>query len=171
MNKINPTQLLNRQHNRTNFHCDEKLLDVYLKRQAGQDVRKRLSACFVLTAYESNEVIGYYTLSNNSIPLQLVPEVYRKKFPSSYESIPTTLLGRLAIDKNYQGKGLGEFLLVDALKRSYEISQTSASFAVVTDPINNKAAEFYEKYGFQKLPDSGKMFIPMKTLSDLFKST
>jgi GNAT superfamily N-acetyltransferase len=77
-------------------------------------------------------------------------------------------LGRLAIDKSQQGKGIGKVLLIDALKRSYGISHEIGSFAVVVDPINLEAENFYEKYDFIKLPDSGKMFIAMKTLHELF---
>jgi hypothetical protein len=60
-------------------------------------------------------------------------------------------------------------LLIDALKRSYEISKTIGSFAVVVDPIDQDAEDFYVKYGFIKLPDSGKMFLPMKTINQLFE--
>jgi GNAT superfamily N-acetyltransferase len=74
----------------------------------------------------------------------------------------------LAIDKNYQGKGIGKILLIDALKRSYEISQKVGSFAVVVDPIDKEAEDFYTKFDFIKLPDSQKMFIAIKTLEILF---
>jgi GNAT superfamily N-acetyltransferase len=83
-------------------------------------------------------------------------------------SIPTTLLGRLAIDKKQQGKGLGKILLIDALKRSYEVAHEIGSFAIVVDPIDEVAERFYEKYDFIPLPDSGKMFITIKTLKLLF---
>lgn len=79
------------------------------------------------------------------------------------------MLGRLAIDREYQGKGIGRILLIDALKRSYEISHEIGSFAVVVDPIDEQAEEFYEKYDLIKLPDSKKMFIAIKTLEELFK--
>jgi len=59
-------------------------------------------------------------------------------------------------------------LLIDALKRSYEVSKEIGSFAVVVDPIDEKSEKFYEKYDFIKLPDSKKMFISIKTLADLF---
>jgi GNAT superfamily N-acetyltransferase len=163
------TEVLNKNHVYDDFTCGEELLDNYLKRQASQDVRKKLAACFVLAAKESNVIQGYFTLSNNSIPQELIPEDLKKHFPKSYLSIPATLLGRLAVDKNFKGKGIGELLLLDALKKSYEISKVIGSFAVVTDPINEKAEKFYLKYGFQKLPDSGKMFLPMKTISQLFE--
>jgi ribosomal protein S18 acetylase RimI-like enzyme len=88
--------------------------------------------------------------------------------PKSYTSIPTTLLRRLAVDVKQQGKGYGKILLVDALKRSHETSKEIGSFAVVVDPIDDSAEGFYEKYGFIKLPDSGKMIISLKTLGVLF---
>lgn len=161
-------ELLDKKHNRDDFDCGKELLNNYLKNQAGQDIKRKLSACFVLAESTSDQIQGYYTLSNNSIPLSSFPEHIQKKLPRSYISIPTTLLGRLAIDTKYRGKGIGKILLIDALKRSYEISQEIGSFAVVVDPIDEEAEKFYEKYDFIKIPDSGKMFISMKTLTQLF---
>ncbi|MDP4275005.1 MAG: GNAT family N-acetyltransferase [Bacteroidota bacterium] len=161
-------ELLEKKHNRKDFDCGKEILNNYLRNQAGQDVKRKLSACFVFTEKGTNNIKGYYTLSNNSIPLKNFPEQIQKKFPKSYVSIPTTLLGRLAIDTKFQGKGLGKILLIDALKRSYKISKTIGSFAVVVDPIDKEAERFYEKYDFIKLPDSGKMFIATQTLNKLF---
>jgi|SRR5690606_14231435 len=160
-------ELLDKKHNREDFDCGKELLNNYLKTQAGQDIKRKLSACFVLSGNGTN-IQGYYTLSNNSIPLSSFSKHIQKKLPKSYHSIPTTLLGRLAIDKKYQGQGIGKILLIDALKRSYEISQKMGSFAVVVDPIDEEAEKFYKKYDFIKLPDSKKMFIASKTLQELF---
>ncbi|MDB2414105.1 GNAT family N-acetyltransferase [Flavobacteriaceae bacterium] len=167
MNQI--SEPLNSTHKKSNFSCGKEMLDVYIHNQANQDVKRKLSACFVINEKETNLIKGYYTLSNNSIPSKFVPNQIQKKLPRSYESIPTTLLGRLAIDNRFQGQGIGKLILIDALKRSYEISKTIGSFAVIVDPIDQDAENFYEKYGFIKLPDSGKMFLPMKTISQLFK--
>jgi len=156
-------------HQKNKFCCGKYLLDNYLQKQASQDIKRKLSACFVLIEKTSNIVKGYYTLSNNSTTLASIPENIKKKLPKSYKSIPTTLLGRLAIDKNYQGKGIGKILLVDALKRSYLVSKSIGSFAVIVDPLDNDAEHFYAKYGFVILPDSGKMFLPMKTIKQLFE--
>ena len=163
-------ELLNKKHNRMDFDCGNDLLNNYLKQQAGQDVKRKLSVCFVFVHKETNVVAGYYTLANNSIPLNSFPEQIKKKFPKSYLSIPTTLLGRLAIDKKHQGKGVGKILLIDALKRSYEVSHKIGSFAVVVDPIDEEAERFYKKYDFIQLPDSQKLFIAIKTLKELFDS-
>jgi ribosomal protein S18 acetylase RimI-like enzyme len=84
--------------------------------------------------------------------------------------LPATLLGRLAVDSKHKGQRLGELLLLDALKRSYEVSLSSVgSMAIIVDPLDEEAVRFYKKYGFILLPDSGKMFITMDTVSELFK--
>ncbi len=160
---------INSKHKKSDFSCGKEMLDNYLHKQANQDIKRKLSACFVIKEMETNLIKGYYTLSNSSIPLELIPNEIRKKLPRSYKVIPTTLLGRLAIDNKFQGQGIGKLILVDALKRSYELSKTIGSFAVVVDPIDKNAERFYDKYGFIKLPDSGKMFLPMKTIRKLFE--
>lgn len=161
-------ELLDKKHNRKDFDCGKELLNDYLKTQARQDVKRKLSACFVLADSETKVIQGYYTLSNNSIPLSSFSEQIQNKLPKSYKSIPTTLLGRLAIDKKYQGNGIGKILLIDALKRSYGISNEIGSFGIIVDPIDDEAKGFYQKYDFIELPDSKKMFIATQTLKELF---
>lgn len=132
-------------------------------------MRKKLAACFVLIPDESDIIKGYYTLANESIDKDEVPDKYKKKIPGNY-NVSVTLLGRLARDITMKGKGMGEYLLIDALRRSYRISKNEVgSMAVVVDPINQKAIWFYSKYGFILLPDSGRMFLPMNAISRLFK--
>lgn len=99
----------------------------------------------------------------------MIPEVFAKNLPKSYTNLPVTLLGRLAVDERFKGQGIGKLLLIDALKRSYDISENSiGSMAVIVDPIDKTAFRFYRRYGFIELPGSGKMFIPMKTIAQLF---
>jgi len=154
-------------HKKKEFDCGKSPLNQYLHIQAKQDVKRRLSACFVL-ADDQNRIEGYYTLSNASISREFVPEDILKKMPPTYQDLPATLLGRLAIDTSSKGKGLGRDLLIDALKRSFETSKTVGSMAVIVDPLDEDAENFYLKYGFIKLPDSGKMFLPMATIGTLF---
>lgn len=163
------TLLDTRIHDRSKFNCGEDSLTQYLKKQANQDMRKMIAACFVLIPGDNNIIKGYYTLANESIDKGEVPDKYKKKIPGNY-NVPVTLLGRLARDITMKGKGIGEYLLIDALKRSYRISKNEVgSMAVVVDPINQKAIEFYSKYGFILLPDSGRMFLSMNAISKLFK--
>ena len=159
---------LNALHKKKDFNCGNALLDNYLHFQAKQDIKRSLSSCFIF-ADEENTVKGYYTLSNAGIKRQFIPEDIMNKLPKSYTHLPATLLGRLAVAKSLAGRGIGELLLIDALKRSYHVSVSSiASMAVIVDPIEEGAIGFYSKYGFILLPDSGKMFLPMKTISGLF---
>lgn len=158
--------LLDKSHNRKNFNCEEPSLTEYIKKQVSQDVNKRLTICFVAID-ENQNVIGYYTLTSESLGRDLIPEKYIKQVPKNYNA-PVILLGRLARDIRTKGTGLGEHLLLDALFRSYNLSnQSIGAMAVVVDPINEYAINFYKKYGFEQLPDSGKMFISMKVIEQL----
>lgn len=157
-------------HDRSGFDCGRESLNHYLLKQAGQDMKRRLAVAFVLTGADG-KVIGYYTLSSDGLPFEEVPAAVRKTMPRSYKNLPTILLGRLAVDRRRHGEGLGELLLLDALKRSYDLSLTDVgAAAVVADPIDDGAAAFYAQYGFVMLPDRGRMFIPMKTVRLLYKS-
>lgn len=153
-------ELLNSSFNKKDFHCGKAMLDNYLYTQASQDVKRKLCVVFVMV--DDTILKGYYTLSNASIPAELMPEAIKKKMPGSYKSLPVTLLGRLAIDEKFKGQGLGSILLIDALKRSFSVAnQSLGSIGVVVDPLDEGALTFYKKFGFILLPDSGKMFMPM----------
>lgn len=155
-------------HKRSDFSCEKQLLDRYFHTQVTQDIKRKLAACFVIEG-DNDLVKGYYTLSGASIKKDLVPDNIRKKMHLAYQDLPVTLLGRLAIDKSCKGQGLGEMILLDALSRSFDNSMIIGSIAVIVDPLDGGAANFYKKYGFIALPDSDKMFIAMKTLESLLK--
>jgi len=158
--------LLDSSVNKKDFSCGKEILDNYLHTQASQDVKRKL--CVVFAMSEDTIIQGYYTLSNASIPAEFMPEAIKKKMPRSYEALPVTLLGRLAIDVKFKGQGLGGIILLDALKRSLDIStQSLGSIGVVVDPLDGDAMKFYEKFGFILLPDSGKMFLPMADIAQL----
>lgn len=158
--------LLDRTHIRKNFQCEEQSLTDYIQKQVTQDVKKRLAVCFVAADKDKN-VIGYYTLTSESLGRELIPDQYIKKVPKNYNA-PVILLGRLARDIKAKGTGLGEHLLLDALLRALTLSEASiGAMAVVVDPINDFAVKFYQKYGFLQLPDSVKMFLPINTIRQI----
>ena len=159
---------LGKHHHRVAFSSGNPPLDHYLQQQAGQEARRHLAVTFVLVDTECQALVGYYTLSATSIRLGELPPEVAGKLPR-YPLVPATLLGRLAIDAGYQGKRLGEFLLMDALHRSFIQSQVIASMAVVVDAKDERAVSFYARYGFIKFPDqSYRLFLPMKTIATLF---
>jgi GNAT superfamily N-acetyltransferase len=155
---------LNKDHKKSDFDCGNEQLNQYIRKQAKQDVNRDLSICYVLNETTERKVIGFYTLSGNSIDRNDFPADLISKMPPSYLTLPTILLSRLAIDKNYRSKGYGELLLMDALKNCISISETLGILAVVVDPIDTSAIKFYKKYGFILIPSNNKMFIPIKTL-------
>lgn len=158
--------VLEKSHNRNNFVCGIDELDNYLKQYASQDIKKRLSVCYVF-ADQKNDVIGYYTLSSNRIDLSDIPENIGKSI--RYTEIPVVIIGRLAVHQDYQGHKLGQTLLIDALKLIVEVSALVGNHAVIVDPINEMAEKFYTRFGFVSLKASKRMFLPLKTIIDLFK--
>ena len=159
---------LGKHHNRGAFSSGSLPLDHYLLQQAGQETRRHIAVTFLLVDTEHQALAGYYTLSATSIRLAELPQELSEKLPR-YPLVPATLLGRLAIDAGYQGKRLGEFLLMDALQRSCAQSQAIASMAVVVDAKDEGAVSFYERYGFIKFPEQPhRLFLPMNTIAKLF---
>ncbi len=133
---------LEKKYDKSKFTCGYELLDNYIRKQAKQEVNRDLSACFVLI--DENDIVkGYYTLSANSIKREEFSDDLVKKLLPSYSELPTILLGRLAIDESIKGNGYGEKILLDALNRSLTISESMGSIAVVVDPIDEKAQNFY----------------------------
>lgn len=157
---------LNKDHKKSDFDCDNELLNNYIQKQAKQDVNRDLSACYILNDINDKKVLGYYTLSGNSIDRNDFPIELMQKMPPSYVNLPTILLGRLAVDKNEKGKGFGSILLMDALKKCVVISESLGVLAVIVDPFDENAISFYKKYGFILIPSNNKMFIPIKTIQD-----
>lgn len=158
---------LNAGHDRSGFSCGLESLDRYLLQQAGQDLRRRVAAPFVLQDWENKRIAGYYTLCATGIELQDLPPQQVKKLPR-YPVIPATLLGRLAIDERYQGQGLGNFLLFDAFGRS--LRSEIASYAVVVEAIDEKASAFYQHHQFIPFPDQPRrLYLPMASIALMFE--
>jgi ribosomal protein S18 acetylase RimI-like enzyme len=158
---------LGTKHDRAAFSCGSKELDLYLQKQAGQDLKKRAAVPFVITP-DHRTIAGFYTLSQYAVDLGGVPEEVAKRLPK-YPMVSATLLGRLAVSNDFRGQGLGERLLMDALHRALDSSQQIASAAVVVDAKDEPAITFYTKYGFIELPGGNKrLFLPMGTIEQLF---
>ncbi len=154
-------------HDRAAFTCGVDSLDAYLKTQASQDVRRKANAVFVLTLVaEPRRILGYFTLCATSLAQGDVPEGARKHVPR-YPLVSATLIGRLAIASDHQGRGLGGILLARALRASYDSAATVGSCMVVVDAIDEGAAAFYEAHDFTRLPDSLRLVMATRTIEKL----
>jgi GNAT superfamily N-acetyltransferase len=159
---------LGEQHSRKAFLSGVEPLDRYQREQAGQDTRRRVAAPFVLREGESNVVLGHYTLSALSIDVGAWPEDVARKL-QHYPLVPATLLGRLAVHASLRGKGMGEYLLMDALRPALVASRQVAVVAVIVDAKDDNAVTFYRRYGFIPFADqANRLFLPMGTIEQLF---
>jgi ribosomal protein S18 acetylase RimI-like enzyme len=147
-------------HDRAKFNSGSAPLDRYLREQVTQDIRRRVTACFVALSDERT-IVGYYTLASASLPLSDLPAATAKKLPR-YPTVPAVRMGRLAVDQAFKGQGLGGALLADALDRA--ANSEIAAFALIVDAKDEIAAAFYRHHGFIALPDTPKaMFLPVET--------
>jgi ribosomal protein S18 acetylase RimI-like enzyme len=133
-------------HDRKNFSCGVAALDQYLRERVSQDIKRRISNCFVALD-ESGAIAGYYTFAATSLPLTELPADMAKRLPR-YPIVPAGLIGRLAVAQGLHGRRLGGALVMDAAMRAAR--SDPAIFALVVDAKNASAIAFYERLGFQR---------------------
>ena len=150
--------LLNRQHDRRQFRCGEEPLNEWLERMALQQQEKNYARTRVIAEEGAPTLIlGYYTL----LPFQVETAYFEaaRKLP---KRLPCLLLGRLAVDSSAQRRGIGEYLLADAIQRTRRSIGEIGGAGLYADALNDRAAAFYLKYGFHSLQDSPlRMFLPI----------
>lgn len=148
-------------YDRSAFNSGSEALDRYFRERVTQDVKRRVTACFVALSRD-DRIAGYYTLSSASIHLGDLPAKLTKKLPR-YPSIPAVRMGRLAVDQTFQGQGLGGALLVDAFIRV--IRSEIAAYALIVDAKDKKAANFYRHHGFiETISNPLILFLPLATV-------
>jgi predicted GNAT family N-acyltransferase len=161
-------EALSKHHDRAAFDCGSAALNRYLQHQARQDAEKSVAAPFVLMIPPDPRVLGYCTLSASIVNATELPDTLVRKLPR-YPQLPVTLLGRLAVDQSMKGSGIGEFLLLDALRRSLEAAAHIAAMAVVVDAKDDVAAAFYRHFSFLPLQEQPRrLFLDMKSVAGLF---
>jgi len=156
-------------HGRTAFSCGVAELDRYLREHASQDIKRDVARVFVAVRPETTAICGYYSLSAASFQRDELPAEQARKLPRY--PVPAVLLGRLAVDRDVQGSGLGEFLLMDAMYRTLLATQVMAVHAMVVDAKDTSVAKFHRKYGFIDFPNNAqRLFLPMATIRQLQES-
>lgn len=153
-------------HDRSSFDCGEPVLTTWLRARAGQFDRRDLARTFVAIRPGEATVFGYYAISTHRVIYDALPPSEGKGLPRL--DVPTVLIGRLAVERSVQGQGLGEILLIDALRRSATIAEQVGVRAVEVEAIDDRARRFYEKYGFRSLQDEPRhLFMPMHEVRKL----
>jgi GNAT superfamily N-acetyltransferase len=148
------------------FSCGNPVLDEYIRRYASQDVRRNVARVFVASPEaEPQRLAGFFTLSAGSVNCSELPALLAKKLPRY--PVPVAVIGRLAVDADFQGKGLGSILLADACQKVAHASATLAMAGIVVDAKTVAAASFYQHFGFLPLPGQAhRLLLPAAAFRD-----
>ncbi len=146
--------------NTDNFQCGSEPLDGYIRRYASQDVRRNVARVFIATPEnDPQRLAGFFTLSAGSVTCSSLPATMARKLPRY--PIPVALIGRLAVDSKFQGKGLGSILLADACQKVSKASVVLAVAGIIVDAKDEAAIAFYAHFGFIPLQgQNDRMFLP-----------
>ena len=155
-------------HDTTAFECGEASLNSFLQKHALNNDRAGLGRTFVAVDSGQTHVAGYFTISTGSVTFDTIPEHTRNRLPRY--PIPTVHIGRLAVDVKSQGRGLGEVLLIEALRRGAMASASVGVYAVDVIALQDRAKTFYLRYGFVEMLDQPlHLFLPIQTARDVAK--
>lgn len=146
------------QTGRADFDCGVESLDRYFREQVGQDIRRRVTACYVAVEAETQCIAGYYTLAASGVPLADMPDSLIKRLPR-YPLVPVARMGRLAVDLRFRGSKLGAALLWDAATRAARSEM--AVLGLVVDAKDATAEAFYRYHGFIALSAARQLLMPL----------
>lgn len=145
--KLRPPEKLNSLHRIESFDSGNSQLDDWLKRRALKNEMEGASRTYVLCDDET--VIAYYCLSNGAVAQTVATGRVRRNMP---DPVPVMVMGRLAVDHHWQGKGIGRALLRDAILRTLQAAEIAGIRAILVHAISEDAKRFYEKCGFTASP-------------------
>ncbi|MBI3679106.1 MAG: GNAT family N-acetyltransferase [Acidobacteria bacterium] len=135
------------EHDLSGFDSGEPVLDDWLRRRAAQNEASGASRTYVVCA--GKRIAGYYSLAVGAAAREQVPGPIRRNMP---DPVPVMILGRLAVDKAFQGRGVGTGLLRDAVLRTLQAAEVAGIRALLVHAISNDAKHFYEGHGFIASP-------------------
>lgn len=148
-------------HDRAGFDRGEESLNKYLRELAGQHLRDGIAATQVLVDEEApSRIVGFYTLAAAQVVLDDLQAADRRRLPRY--PVPAARLARLAVTRGEQGRGLGEALLQDAVKKCLALRGDLGVRVLVVDALNDGAAAFYRWYGFRNTSaDAFTLYLPL----------
>ena len=161
-------ELLDKHHNRNSFDCGNEALNNFLKRTARQHIQKGISRTFVLVDTDQPEIIlSFFSLTLCEVRVEKLPPKFAKKYPSK---VPGVKLARLAVSKLYQRQGIGEIMMIEAMKRALIVAENAGGIGLFVDAKDETAKTYYLRYGFVSLEDVFlEMFLPLSTIVQMFE--
>ncbi|PJG83335.1 GNAT family N-acetyltransferase [Caviibacterium pharyngocola] len=159
---------LNKGHNRTSFDCGNDDLNHFLRHYARQSHSKNTSKTYVAIDDQTDGIIGFYTITLGSVSPKSAPIEFSRRFGG--HSLPLFTLARLAVDKKYQGKGLGGQLLLKAAKRCFAVSAQVGGIGLFIEAKNQDGANWYRLFGGVPLIDEPcALILPFSSLNAVLK--
>lgn len=162
MRKIEP---LSKAHDRERFDCGHEALNSFLRHTARQHAERGISKTFVLVeedAPDPKAILGFFSLNICQIKSEALPTAEAKRLPRDVAGIR---LGRLAVAKTLQRRGIGKTLLVAAMQKVLEIFDTAGGIGLFVDAKDHDGARYYEQFGFVPLPSNElQLFLPLRTI-------
>lgn len=158
-------EALSASHDRAKFECGSEPLDRFLQQVARQHAERGLSRTFVMVESDAvipKPILGFFSLAATEADSEHLPPALSKKLP---RKIPAARLGRLAVSKNQQGQGIGSVLMIEVLKKTAHVAEDLGCCGLFVDAKDERAAEFYLRFGFLPLPDQPlTLFLPIQTV-------
>jgi GNAT superfamily N-acetyltransferase len=160
--------LLDKRHNRDDFNCGNEALNQFLKQTARQHIQKGISRTFVLIDTEKPDIIiSFFTLTLCEVRVEKLPPKFAKKYPSKVAGVK---LARLAVDKAYQRQGIGEIMMIEAMRRAVVVAENAGGIGLFVDAKDEAAKSYYNRYGFVSLEDAFlEMFLPLSTIIQMLE--
>ncbi len=161
-------ELLDKRHNRDDFNCGNEALNRFLKQTARQHIQKGISRTFVLVDTEQPDIIiSFFTLTLCEVRVEKLPPKFAKKYPSKVAGVK---LARLAVNKAYQRQGIGEIMMIEAMRRAVVVAENAGGIGLFVDAKDEAAKTYYNRYGFVSLEDAFlEMFLPLSTIIQMLE--
>jgi GNAT superfamily N-acetyltransferase len=163
---VTPPRPLAERDDRSRFDCERDSLNMWFRRHAWANQVNGASRVNVIADAASGRIVGYVTLSAAQIERAFLPKPHQRSRP---DPLPVTLLGQLAVDKQYKGQGHAASLLLFALRTALQAADVIGSIGVITHPLDEGVRRFYARWGFHDLPFDPRRAMIVR-MSDLRRS-
>jgi ribosomal protein S18 acetylase RimI-like enzyme len=164
---VHKLELLARSHDRDGFDCGSEPLNLFLKHTARQHAERGISRTFVLVEEDATapqSILGFFSLNICQLKSETLTPQEAKRLPKDVSGVR---LGRLAVAKEFQRKGIGEKLLVAAMTKFLEVFNTAGGIGLFVDAKDQDAKRYYERFGFVPMPSNElELFLPVKTIQE-----